>query len=176
MSSDAQEASSSVMGRPDESDVETGKAEQAIDAVQHVAKQVADQTAHLAREAAGRVSSQAAEAAGAMAGQIAGTAWRQTIALAAAQKDEAATVLEAASEAMQQMGSRLRLQDQAGTARSAEQASAQLGSLANYLHTHSEQEVADGIGDVAARMSAVLIGGALGVGLLGARVLDRPDR
>jgi len=101
---------------------------------------------------------------------------RQTIALVIGQKDDAALILGEAARALRETGARLQAQDKADVARTAEHAATQLTRFSGYLRTHNTEEIAGDAERIASAIPAGILSGALTVGLLAGRLLDRSDK
>jgi len=137
---------------------------QVVEGTKHSAGQVVEGTKHSASEASDRVT-----------GAVTDKAVRQTITLMIGQKDDAALILAAAARALRETGARLYAQDKADVARTTERAAAQLTRFSGYLNTHDTEEIADDAERIAGAIPAGILSGALTVGLLAGRLLDKSD-
>ncbi len=147
-----------------------------VEQVEHAAGHLLDETKRLAGQVVEGTKHSASEASDRVTGVVTDKAVRQTIALVIGQKDDAALILSEAAQALRQTGVRLHTQDKADVALTAEQAATQLGRLSSYLRTHDTDEIADDAERIARTIPASILSGALTVGLLAGRLLDKSDK
>lgn len=147
----------------------------AVDRVEQVAGSLIEGAKHLAEQAVEGTKHTAGDATDRVAGAVKDTALRQTISLLAGQKDDAALILAEAARALQQTGARLRTQDKADVAQTTDGAAAQLERLSGYLSAHAMEEIVADAERLAATIPAGVLSGALVVGLLGGRLLNKLD-
>lgn len=123
------------------------------DQVRQSVNEVAGQT----KQAASQVTDQAKQAARTQA---------------ATRKDQAAQGLNVVSSAVQDMGDKLRQNDQTSSyARYADQASHQIQRFSGYLRDHDVRQIVDDVEDWMRRDPALALGGAFVLGLVAARFL-----
>ena len=127
------------------------------------AREVTDQV----KQTAGQVTHQAQQAAG----QVAGQAREQVASRLADQKDRAAEGLSGVARALRQTGQQLRDQDQQGVTGYIDRAASQVERISGYLQNSDLGRLVDDVEGFARRQPAMFLGGALVLGLLGARFL-----
>ena len=132
------------------------------------ASQVIDQT----QQTAGQVVDQAQE----KVGQVVDQAKQQTTSLLAARKDQAADTLYTVAHALRQTGQQLRAQEQAPVAGLADQVATRVESVSGYLQGRDVRQLVDDTEDFARQRPAVVVGGALALGVLAARFLKSSRR
>jgi len=123
-----------------------------VDQAKETAGQVADQT----QQAARRVVDQAREQVSSKLGT---------------QKDNAAAGLTSVAQALRQTGQTLREQDQTGVTSYIDSAASQVEHLSSYLQERDISQLVDDVEHFARRRPALFVGGALVLGILGARFL-----
>ncbi len=146
-----------------------------VDRVEQVAGSLIEGAKHLAEQAVEGTKHTASDATDRVTGAVKDKALRQTISLLAGQKDDAALILAEAARALQQTSARLRTQDQADVAQTTDGAAARLERLSGYLRAHAMEEIVDDAERLAATIPAGVLSGALVVGLLGGRLLNKWD-
>jgi hypothetical protein len=144
--------------------------------VEHAAGQLLEETKRLAGQVVEGTKHTASEASDRVTGAVTDKAVRQTIALVIGQKDDAAMILSEAARALRETGARLQAQDKADVARTAERAATQLTRFSGYLNTHDTEEIAGDAERIARAIPAGVLSGALTVGLLAGRLLDKSDK
>ncbi len=146
-----------------------------VEQVEHAAGHLLEETKRLAGQVVEGTKHTASETSDRVTGAVTDKAVRQTIALVIGQKDDAALILSEAAQALRQTGVRLHAQDKADVARTAEHAATQLTRLSSYLRAHDTEEIADDAERIARAIPASILSGALTVGLLAGRLLDKSD-
>ncbi len=147
-----------------------------VEQVEHAAGQLLEETKRLAGQVVEGTKHSASEASDRVTGAVTDKAVRQTIALVIGQKDDTALILGEAAQALRQTGARLHAQDKADVARTTERAAMQLTRLSGYLRTHDSEEIADDVERLVRAIPAGILSGALTVGLLAGRLLDKSDK
>jgi hypothetical protein len=115
----------------------------------------------------GEVIDQAKEKAGQVVGQVQDQAKTQV----STQKDRLAEGLSSVSQALQQTGQQLQDQDVGPVGQYVNGAADQVDKIANYLKERDVDDILYEVESLARRQPAIFLGGALVLGLLGARFL-----
>jgi hypothetical protein len=126
------------------------------------------QTTDQAKQSASEVTDQAKQAAAQVTDQAKQAAQSQL----AVRKDQTAHGLNTVSAAVQDMGNKLRQNDQTSSyAQFADQAAHQIQRFSSYLRNHDVRDIVDDAEDWMRRDPMIALGGAFVLGLLGARFL-----
>lgn len=154
-------------GQPTTTEHVREQAGQVAGQVGQIVEQVGQVTAHLATQAAEQVREKTSLLAQFLGDQAASRLQHQLD----ARRESASGGLDTLARAIGQTGEHLRVQDQAIPAEAADATAAQLAQLAGYLRTHDAAQILDEAEDFAEREPLLFLGGAVALGLLGARFL-----
>jgi hypothetical protein len=125
-----------------------------------------------AKEGAGNVVGQVQETAGDVAGQVK----QQAVTRLSEGKDRASSTLGQVAEAIRQTGTSLSEGDQPELAQYAGRAASQVERLSTYLQNRDVDDIIIEVQRFARRQPGIFLGGALALGLLGARFLKSSSR
>lgn len=137
-----------------------------------------DTAGHKAKEKASQLADKAGHEIKETASQIASEAKHQAASQLANQKERATEQLGSISTALQQTSDKLRDQEQTAIADYVSEAARRVDHLSDYLRNHSLSDLMGEAERFARRDPALFLGGAMLLGLFGARFLksSRPDK